>query len=77
MHGGERAVLFLPFSVSGQHRWNKIASESHSVQYRVMSNLYSRKNNNYYEGMQNNITSKIFLYLWSVNDMSRVKHFHF
>lgn len=77
MHGRERAVLFLPFSVSEQHRWNKIASESHSVQDRVMRNLYSQKNNNYYEGMQNNITSKIFLYLWSVNDMSRVKQFHF
>lgn len=77
MHGGERAVLFLPFLVSEQHRCNKIASESHSVQGRVMSNLYSWKNNNYYEDMQNNITSKIFLYLWSANDMSRVKQLRF
>lgn len=77
MHGGERAVLFLPFLVSEQHRWNKIASESHSVQDRVISNLYSWKNNNYYEDMQNNITSKIFLYLWSANDMSRVKQLRF
>jgi len=42
-----------------------------------MSNLYSWKNNNYYEDMQNNITSKIFLYLWSANDMSRVKQLRF